>query len=197
MRLWGRACCVFATPNRGNVNTNSNGFILEHMTCSTTRFSVPMVTNGFSLCCSKVCGRCGVHTYLCVHLTLSNRGLHNCSFFSPLWTSIYTQTQEEHTHTAQGADTAGMNGVALILAHVKISTQSPPPPSHVFLRPTLIPSLWAGLPGWRGEAPALPSTGQKWHWDAEKGGWGYMWLLVSQINSTANLGLRVIYDGTG
>lgn len=117
---------MFATPNRKKVNTNSKGLILEPMTCSATRFSVPMVTDGvLAVPLEKSVSRCGyAHVFLCAPHTALFRAPFLFSF--PPRTPASTHKRRTSTRTQPKEQTQlGFNSVVLSLAHVKISAQSP------------------------------------------------------------------------
>lgn len=125
-----------AAPHNRNVNTNSKGLILDRMTWSATHFNVPMVTADFLTALLRAPWQV-TYTHTCTYTQTSlpgtrKRGTHTVALFlSPADSSsneqACTQTHTNKSTLTQPKEQAqqGLYGVVLILAHVKISAQSP------------------------------------------------------------------------
>lgn len=127
---------VCTTSQKEMLTQTGKGLILEHMTCSAAHFTVPMVTAGFLAALLKSlrqvwAAQIHTHTYKKYFKKKKWRGGMNKLLFFPLtlpvWVSIYTQMRA-HSRSPKEQTWLWLYGVVLILAHVKISPQSPPLP---------------------------------------------------------------------
>ena len=194
----GRVRCVCAAPHNSNVNTNSKGLILDHMTCSATHFNVPMVTADFLTALLKAPWQVWhtntpAHTHRHTHtssLTHTQKGDTQLISFSLTLTPPSKQAHTNKSTLTQPKEQTpkGLYGVVLILVHVKISAQSPLLPLMYYYSQHWSPHC-AGIPGWRGGAVALPSTRQKQNWGAERGGW-----TIEGIGVAGNWETRVFLE---